>query len=268
MGAILRLMNRRDSYAPGWGPDVVAMVSARTADDRGAFVLPFLSSGMRLLDVGCGPGSITLGLARHVRPDGCVVGVDMQPSQIHLAEQGAATAGVVNATFQVANAVVLPLESASFDVVFAHALFEHLAAPGLALAEMARVLRPHGILGICSSDWSGARIEPDSADVRCAMQAHYALRRRAGGDPFAGARLEEWVSAAGFTIVHTAAEEKTDMSYADLATYVAARIREALSEAPFDSSFLEEAAAAASRWASHGVVGTAVQRWVHVIARR
>jgi ubiquinone/menaquinone biosynthesis C-methylase UbiE len=244
------------------------MVSARTAGDRAAFVLPFLSTGTRLLDVGCGPGSITLGLARRVGPEGCVVGVDMQPSQIHLAKQEAATTGVANATFQIANARVLPFEDASFDVLFAHALFEHLAAPGPVLAEMARVLRPQGILAICSSDWSGARIEPYSADVRRAMEAHYALRRNAGGDPFAGARLEEWVSAAGFSIVRTGAEEKTDMTYAGLATYVATRIREALSEGPSDNSFLEEAAAAASRWAGSGVVGTATQRWVHVLARR
>jgi SAM-dependent methyltransferase len=191
----------------------------------------------------------------------------MQSSQIALAKQEAASAGLQNATFQVANALVLPFEDASFDVVFAHALFEHLAAPTPVLAEMARVLRPHGILGLSSSDWSGARIEPSSADVRCAMEAHYELRRRTGGDPFAGARLEQWVSGAGFAIVHTGADEKVDMTYADLANYVAVRIRGALSEAPAEDPFLEQAEAAASRWVGSRVVGIATQRWVHVVAR-
>lgn len=208
MSAKLHSMVPPESYAPGWGAEVMAMVSARTADDRAAFLLPFLPEGTRLLDVGCGPGSVTLGLARHVGADGHVVGLDMQATQVNLARQAAVAAGVANATFQVANAVDLPFEDASFDVVFAHALFEHLAAPGPVLAEMARVLRPRGVLGLCSSDWSGARVEPDTADVRFALQAHYALRRRAGGDPFAGARLEGWVSAAGFSVVQGGADQR------------------------------------------------------------
>jgi SAM-dependent methyltransferase len=244
------------------------MVSARTARDRAAFILPLLRNGTRLLDVGCGPGSITLGLAHSVGPDGRIVGVDLQPSQIHIAKQAATTSAISNAVFQAANANELPFDTASFDVVFSHALFEHLAAPGPVLAEMARVLRPQGVLAICSSDWSGARIEPDSPDVRSAMQAHYMLRRRAGGDPFAGARLAEWVSAAGFSIAHIGADDKVDMSYSDLATYVATRIREALCATPSRDPLLEEAAMAASRWASSDAVGRATQRWVHVIARR
>jgi SAM-dependent methyltransferase len=192
----------------------------------------------------------------------------MQPSQIHIAKKAATTSAISNAVFQVANANELPFDGAFFDVVFSHALFEHLAAPGLVLAEMARVLRPRGVLAICSSDWSGARIEPYSPDVRCAMQAHYMLRHRAGGDPFAGAQLPEWVSAAGFSIVHVGADDKVDMSYSDLATYVATRIREALCPTTSRDPLLEDAAMAASRWASCGAVGSATQRWVHVIARR
>ena len=242
------------------------MVSARTAQDRAAFVLPFLSDGMRLLDVGCGPGSITLGLARAVERGGSVVGVDMQRSQVRAATLAGADAGVANVVFQVGNAYELPFESSSFDVVFAHALFEHLAAPARALAEMARVLRPQGLLAASSSDWSGARIEPCTPDVRCAMDAHFALRRRAGGDPFAGSQLPSWVSAAGFEVVKVGADDKIDMSYAALATYVAARVREAYAQT--GEPALEEAGAAASRWASSATNGVAVQRWVHLVARR
>lgn len=58
------------------------------------------------------------------------------------------------------------------------------------------------------------------------------------------------------------------MSCADLATYVAARIREAITKAPSEDSRLEEAAAAASRWAGSSAAGIAVQRWVYVVGRR
>lgn len=244
------------------------MVSARTAGDRAAFVVPLLRNGARLLDVGCGPGSITLGLARSVGPDGSVVGIDIQLSQVDMARRAAATSGITNAIFQEADAKELPFDAASFDLVFSHALFEHLSAPCEVLAEMARVLRPHGVLAICSSDWSRARIEPDSPDVLCALRAHFALRRRAGGDPFAGGRLPEWISAAGFSVEHVGAEDRVDMSYPELATYVGARIQHALSEMDGRDPLLEEASMAAQRWASSGTLGTATQRWVHAIARR
>ncbi len=100
----------RQPYAPGWDTQVMAMVSARTSADRAAFVLPLLRNGTRLLDVGCGPGTITVGLARSVGPDGVVVGVDMQPSQIDLAAELASSSEVPNARFQVARATELPFE--------------------------------------------------------------------------------------------------------------------------------------------------------------
>jgi ubiquinone/menaquinone biosynthesis C-methylase UbiE len=259
---------RHPTYAPGWGTEVVSMVSSRTAEDRAGFLLPLLSGGMRVLDVGCGPGSITCGLARAIAPGGHVVGVDVQPSQIELAKKAAGSKGNLDVTFQAGNASALPFEGACFDVVFAHALFEHLADPPRVLAEMARLLRPRGLLAVCSSDWSGARVEPCTPDVQRALAAHFALRRRAGGDPFAGSRLVEWVTAAGFSIESTGTEEKVDMRYADLASYVGGRIREALSLASESDPELEEALAAAVRWAEGRSEGRAVQRWVHVVARR
>jgi SAM-dependent methyltransferase len=260
--------NQCEGYAPGWDTDVMAMLHARTADERAAFALPFLRSGFRVLDIGCGPGAITLGLARRVLPHGKCVGVDVQPSQIDAAQCAADAAGATNVSFQTGNAYHLPLTSASFDVVFAHALFEHVAEPQRVLGEMSRVLRPSGVIAVCSSDWSGAHIEPDSEDVRCALQGHFMLRRRAGGDPFAGGRLAEWVSAAGFSIVQVGANDRVDMGYTDIARYVAARLDQARADVSTADSLLEQAAAAAGRWAKSGVSGRATQRWVHVVGGR
>ena len=69
---------------------------------------------MRLLDVGCGPGSITLGLAEAVAP-GEVVGVDLQPAQVEQARALAAERGVANVRFEVASAYALPFPDAAFD---------------------------------------------------------------------------------------------------------------------------------------------------------
>jgi SAM-dependent methyltransferase len=248
----------------------MAMLSARTADERAAFVLPCLRDGLRLLDVGCGPGTITLGLAASVAPTGRVVGVDMQPSQIELARRAACEAGVANVEFRHAMAQARPFDGGSFDVVFAHALFEHVPAPEVVLAEIRRVLRQDGLLALCSSDWSGARVEPRTPDVELALAAHYALRRRAGGEPFGGARLSEWVVAAGFVVLRLGADERADMTYTGLAEYVETRIRAALGEAGearAEARPLAQAAEGAGRWA-RGCAGTFLQRWVNVLARR
>jgi SAM-dependent methyltransferase len=244
----------------------MTMLSARTLEERGSFVLPFLFEGATVLDVGCGPGTITLGFASRVGRSGQVVGVDMQPSQIDLAVAAASTSPCRHVRFQVAEATSLPFAAMSFDVVFAHALFEHVAEPTAVLTEMARVVRPGGVVAICSSDWSGARVEPDSADVRCALQAHFRLRRRAGGEPFAGGRLAEWLEGAGFRLLHVGVENKVDMGYRDLARYVLGRIQDALAGATTAEPYLEEAAAAASRWATREEEGIAVQRWVYALA--
>src|SRR5215207_2615574 len=88
----------REAYSQANNPAFDAQLSARTATREAAFFLPHLRPGMRLLDAGSGPGSITLGLAEVVAP-GHVVGVDLQPAQVERARAIAAERGVANARF-------------------------------------------------------------------------------------------------------------------------------------------------------------------------
>jgi SAM-dependent methyltransferase len=257
-----------DEYAPGWADDAIAMMARRTAASRAGFFLPALVPGMQVLDVGCGPGTITLGLADAVAPGGACTGLDMQPSQIEFARTGAAAAGVENVTFVVGSAYELPFADASLDAVFSHALFEHLARPEDAAAELHRVLRPGGVVGVCCSDWGSARIEPRDDDVELALACHLALRRRAGGDPYAGARLEAVVSAAGFSDVQANVQHEIDMSYADFGRYIGTRIEAAAREVHGDElTRLLAGAAAAQRWATREG-GRLSQPWTAVLARR
>lgn len=162
------MRNGLDGYAPGWSDDAVSMMASRTAESRVGFFLAALAPGMDVLDAGCGPGTITAGLARAVEPGGSCTGIDREPSQIELAQ--AATEGVA-VTLAVASIYELPFADASFDAALSHAVFEHLARPADALAELRRVLRRGGIVGVCSSDWEGrgSTRAPTMSSTRCAV---------------------------------------------------------------------------------------------------
>ena len=100
---------------------------------------------MAVLDVGCGPGTITVGLARRARE---VIGVDASAEMVDSARRLAADEGIGNASFEVGSAYDLPYADSSFDVVYAHQVMQHLADPVRALREARRVLRPGGLVAV------------------------------------------------------------------------------------------------------------------------
>ena len=130
----------------GVTPGLCRDYAARTADHQAAFLLPHLRSGMRLLDLGSGPGTITVGLAQVVAP-GRVTGVDHDRVHVVQARERAVGAGAINLTYQVGDVRTLPFPDASFDVAFENNVFMHLAPDALqAVHEARRVLVPGGLL--------------------------------------------------------------------------------------------------------------------------
>ncbi|MDT7805967.1 MAG: hypothetical protein QOI78_9400 [Actinomycetota bacterium] len=254
-----------EGYAPGYGRDAVSMMSARTAAERATFAQPLFGPGMWVVDLGCGPGSITLGLGAESR----VTGVDVDAGQVAMARDIARRAGRSTVDFLAASAYRLPFADGSFDVAFSHALFEHLAAPLDALAELRRVLKPGGRLALSTSDWSKARLRPKTANVDAALRGHYLLRRRAGGDPFAGRRIADHCAAAGFTEIVSRARYREDMTYRDLAKYVESRLDAAIADPDFgrDRDQLASAARSAWTWVRSGD-GDFSQCWVELTATR
>jgi ubiquinone/menaquinone biosynthesis C-methylase UbiE len=254
-----------DGYAPGFSADAVAMMASRTAASRAGFFIRALAPGMDVLDAGCGPGTITAGLARCVAPGGSCTGVDREASQIELAR--AATAGL-GVTLAAASIYDLPFADGSFDAVLSHAVFEHLARPADALAELRRVLRPGGVAGVCSSDWRDARIEPRNDDVELALRCHVQLRRQAGGDPYAGDKLPAQVAAAGFVDAQVMREHHVDMPFHTFVRYIGTRIDAAARIAPSgERDALLAGAAAARRW-EQIEDGSLSQPWTSVLARK
>jgi SAM-dependent methyltransferase len=172
-------------------------MARRTAAKEAAFLLPYLRPGMRVLDVGCGPGSITLGLAEVVAP-GEAIGVDFQPLQVAQAQALSDTRGLTNTRFEVADAYQLPFPDCYFDVVFAHTLLWHLREPVRALTEMRRVLRRGGIVGVRDIDWGGRIHAPLTPVLEQWYEMTVRVRRRNGGNPFMARYQRQLLLDAGF----------------------------------------------------------------------
>jgi ubiquinone/menaquinone biosynthesis C-methylase UbiE len=100
----------------------------RTAATSASFLRPHLLPGMHVLDCGCGPGAITVGLAEAVAP-GEVIGIDILPAQVDRARVVAAERGVSNVRFETSSVYELPYPDASFGATFAQTLIEHLSDP-------------------------------------------------------------------------------------------------------------------------------------------
>lgn len=186
----------REVYS-GAAPALDSELSKRTAAREAAFLLPLLRAGMRLLDVGCGPGSITLGLAAVVAP-GEVIGIDLRPEPIEQARAAAACAGIANARFVVGSAYALPFPDASFDAAFAHQVLIHLREPVRALAEVRRVLRPGGVVGVCDLDFgAGIQFPPSSLDEQRRALLCRVLEHN-GANPWLGRTHRRRLRDAGF----------------------------------------------------------------------
>ena len=217
-----RLMSA-ESYTPGHSHNATDFMSLRSLQSHGQFFMPHLTSGVSVLDCGCGPGSITLGIAAIVEP-GKVVGVDFGPSQIERAQSSTARTGLANVTFQTADCYALPFPDSSFDRVFSHALMEHLATPLRAAKELYRVLNPGGVIGVCSPDWGGFILAPPSARLSEAIEAYTSLQTRNGGDVQVGRKLGEYLKASGFTRVHMSSRYECYSSLPLIGEYLALQL--------------------------------------------
>jgi len=159
---------------------------------------------MRLLDVGCGPGTITIDLARLLAP-GAVVGIDSVSGPLDAARAEAAAAGVGNVAFQVADAMTLPFGDDSFDVVHAHQVLQHVPDPVGLLREMARVCRPGGLVAARESDYAAMTWHPADVALTDWLSLYERTARASGGEPDAGRWLLAWAHAAGLTDVTASA---------------------------------------------------------------
>jgi ubiquinone/menaquinone biosynthesis C-methylase UbiE len=186
------------TYTPGYSAPILNFMEQRSAGTHAGFFLPQLLPGWRLLDAGCGPGTITLGLARKVAP-GFVAGIDVEDSQFVKSSDQAEREGL-NVEFRKASVYQLPFRDEYFDAIFSHALLEHLSDPCGALAEMRRVLKPGGLIGIRAGDMGGILIDSESPEPAQGLATYLANREKNSGDPLVGRKLGRLLRKAGFIV--------------------------------------------------------------------
>ncbi|MFN8442090.1 MAG: class I SAM-dependent methyltransferase [Caldilineaceae bacterium] len=193
------------TYAHGYDSAMtVKMHARRTVEVQGRFFLPYLQPGMRLLDCGCGSGSITRGLARIVAP-GEVVGIDMAASEIERACADTLRENVTNVRFEVGNLYKLAFPDACFDALFCHNVLEHLNDPGKALSEMRRVLKPEGVIAVRDADNGGDLLQPEEALLLEWFVLLEADWRIVGGNPRIARALPWVIRQAGFASITSSA---------------------------------------------------------------
>ena len=178
----------RDAYSHGHHESVLRSHRWRTAENSAGYLLPHLAPDHRLLDVGVGPGTITVDLAVRLT-DGTVVGIDNAPTAVEAARRLADQRKVTNVTLQLGDVYDLEFDDGTFDVVHAHQVLQHLGDPVAALREMGRLCTPDGLVAIRDADYATMTWFPESpgADPLAGPVPRHRPRqwRRAGRGPAA-----------------------------------------------------------------------------------
>ena len=192
------------SYTMGYSEEFRRLLNRRSAETHAAHLIPRLKPGLRVLDFGCGPGTISVSLASAVSP-GEFHGIDVEESQIGLARAAAEAGGHDNATFHVGDATALPFEDAYFDVAHCHAVLMHVPDTEAALAEVKRVLKPGGIISSREFIVASSFLDPGAEATASAWNTFANLMTANGGHPQMGRELKRAFLDAGFSDVQATA---------------------------------------------------------------
>jgi len=188
------------------------VVFGRRTSEVAGFLTPHLRAGMRLIDCGCGPGSITVDLAE-ILAQGEAIGIDLRESAVAEARMLARTRGIANVRFEVASVYQLPYPNASFDAAFICAVLQHLAVPLAAPKEVRRVLKPDGVIGVVDGSSTMIFRHPtnpllEAWDRLRRLEREYNTGRQS--DEFA-LRLRALLREAGFVQTHASGNLVTEM---------------------------------------------------------
>ncbi|KAM0750100.1 methyltransferase type 11 [Meredithblackwellia eburnea MCA 4105] len=185
-------------YIHGHVASVLRSHTSRTASNSAAFLLPHLGPHFHILDVGCGPGTITVDFARFV-PEGRVTGLERSQEVLESAKRHGEEKGVSNVEWVAGDVHQLPFEDNRFDVVYAHQVIQYVTSPVDALREMRRVLKPNGILALREGDFDSIVYHPSPIpELERWKELYLQIAYQNGGQPNAGRQVHAWAREAGF----------------------------------------------------------------------
>ncbi|PRB10832.1 class I SAM-dependent methyltransferase [Microbacterium sp. MYb62] len=246
------------SYTHGHHESVLRSHNVRDIANSAEYLRPHLADTTRLLDVGAGPGSITVDFAGVVAH---VTATEIDENALSLSRTLAAERGLTNLSFSVEDVHALSFPDDSFDVVHAHQVLQHVGDPVQALREMRRVTVPGGVVAARDADYAGFLWFPVLPELDRWLALYRAAAQANGGEPDAGRRLLSWARAAGFeettatasTWCYASAEERAWWGgmWADR-ILESALTRQLLDGGMADAAALREISDAWKRWADDG----------------
>ena len=250
-----------ERYLHGYEEWTREWMSQRTAARELAFAMPHLRPGMQVLDCGCGPGSITIGVAEAVAP-GQVTGLDVEPRQIEAARALARERGVGNIRFESGSIYELPFPDASFDAAVAHFVIEHVREPIRALREMRRVLKPGGFAAIKDPYYPGFTFRPRVHAIERFEELMAKSQAHLGASSAYSADLRACLLEAGFARTWAEAGTETPAGDDDAPPMLTFVMQHQLRERAFRDTVL------AQGWATEAELDDLAQEVVGLAERR
>ncbi|MEM7125578.1 MAG: methyltransferase domain-containing protein [Chloroflexota bacterium] len=192
----------------------------RTAEYYADFFHPHLQPDDHVLDVGCGTGTITVGLAKYV-PNGTVVGIDIEDHEFQEAQTYLSEKSIENVHFRKASMLDLPFEPETFSACLCHSSIEAVNEPIQALQEIRRVLKPDGLIGVACVEYEGVLLAgPQESLLRQFYDVREKLWQLDGlADPRRGKHLRGLLSRAGYADINVQATYISHSSKAEIADF-------------------------------------------------
>lgn len=187
----------RATHTHGHHESVLRSHRRRTVENSAGYLLPQLRPGLSVLDVGCGPGTITVDIAARVAP-GRVTAVETTREALDLARAEVRAHNLSNVSFAMSDVHALGFPDDAFDIVHAHQMLQHVGDPIQALREMRRVCTPGGMVAARDADYAGFVWFPQLPALDRWLSLYERAARVNGGEPDAGRRLLSWAQQAGF----------------------------------------------------------------------
>lgn len=164
-------------------------------DNCMGFMLPYIKGNESILDVGSGPGTITLDCAKRF-PNCKVTGIDTLKELTEQGTEGAKSQNLTNVQFDIGSATALPYDDDTFDIAYTHQVLLHLENPVEAIKELKRVVKKDGLIFLREADVKSAVIFPEQYEPFKYFFIHYGIGKST--DIAGGRKLRQWALNAGF----------------------------------------------------------------------